>query len=65
MENMFDLMNEELEVKDLPGSKPYQKNQKSPEVEFEEPPLPWLERKECQDAHKNHTLHIVSPFFVF
>ena len=45
MENMFDLMNEEVEVKDLPGSKPYQKNQKSPEIEFEEPPLPWLERK--------------------
>ena len=34
MENMFDLMNEEVEVKDLPGSESYQKNEKSPEIEF-------------------------------
>ena len=35
MENMFDLMNEEVEVKDLPGSKPYE-NTKSPEIEFKD-----------------------------
>ena len=32
MENMFDLMNEDVEVKDLPGSESYQKNDKSPET---------------------------------
>ena len=36
MENMFDLMNEEVEVKDLPHSKPYEKNIKSPEIEFKD-----------------------------
>jgi len=34
MENMFDLMNEEVEVKDMPGSIPYEKKTKSPEIEF-------------------------------
>ena len=45
MENMFDLMNEEVEVKDLPGSKPYQKIQKSPEIEFKDVNFPHDETK--------------------
>jgi len=34
MENMFELLNEEVEVKDLPGSKPYKKGVKAPDIEF-------------------------------
>jgi len=34
MENMFDLLNQEVEVKDFPGSKPYKKGVKAPDIEF-------------------------------
>jgi len=34
MENMFDLMNEEMDVHDLPDCKPYKKTDRPPSVEF-------------------------------
>jgi len=34
MENMFDLMNEEMDVQDLPDCKPYKKTDRPPAVEF-------------------------------
>jgi len=34
MENMFDLMNEEMDVHDLPDCKPYKKTERPPSVEF-------------------------------
>jgi len=35
MENMFDLLNQEVEVRDLAGSEPYKKGVKAPDIEFE------------------------------